>query len=226
MLCLCADFSGGHQHLHLELQPSGAWPLCSRPCHPGGDSFRAWPSGGPHPASLLGLPLCGPINPFPPQWEGSLAPISTSRVQAKGAKGPSYLGLGAGGLSGKLWGRRHNPLGHNCSGCHLAGAALLSFLPWGVLCGLWMGQLSGDNLSGGRVTNPQAPLTVALPLPQAETAANRICKVLAVNQENEHLMEDYERLASDVSLPLTPPLVAPPEWDDWVASGYSWPEIM
>lgn len=33
---------------------------------------------------------------------------------------------------------------------------------------------------------------------QAETAANRICKVLAVNQENEQLMEDYEKLASDV----------------------------
>lgn len=38
-------------------------------------------------------------------------------------------------------------------------------------------------------------------VPQAETAANRICKVLAVNQENEQLMEDYERLASDVSTP-------------------------
>lgn len=35
---------------------------------------------------------------------------------------------------------------------------------------------------------------------QAETAANRICKVLAVNQENEQMMEDYEKLASDVSL--------------------------
>uniref|UniRef100_A0A8C7DVM6 Actinin, alpha 1 n=1 Tax=Oncorhynchus kisutch TaxID=8019 RepID=A0A8C7DVM6_ONCKI len=35
-------------------------------------------------------------------------------------------------------------------------------------------------------------------LPQAETAANRICKVLAVNQENEQLMEDYEKLASDL----------------------------
>lgn len=55
---------------------------------------------------------------------------------------------------------------------------------------------------------------------QAETAANRICKVLAVNQENEHLMEDYERLASDVSLPLTPALVAPPQREDWGASGY------
>uniref|UniRef100_A0A8C2SJ37 F-actin cross-linking protein n=1 Tax=Capra hircus TaxID=9925 RepID=A0A8C2SJ37_CAPHI len=33
---------------------------------------------------------------------------------------------------------------------------------------------------------------------QAETAANRICKVLAVNQENERLMEEYERLASEV----------------------------
>ncbi|RLW10342.1 hypothetical protein DV515_00002223 [Chloebia gouldiae] len=35
---------------------------------------------------------------------------------------------------------------------------------------------------------------------KAETAANRICKVLAVNQENEQLMEDYEKLASDVGL--------------------------
>jgi hypothetical protein len=35
---------------------------------------------------------------------------------------------------------------------------------------------------------------------KAETAANRICKVLKVNQENERLMEEYERLASDVSL--------------------------
>ncbi|XP_032477131.1 alpha-actinin-1 isoform X2 [Phocoena sinus] len=33
---------------------------------------------------------------------------------------------------------------------------------------------------------------------KAETAANRICKVLAVNQENERLMEDYEKLASDL----------------------------
>lgn len=36
------------------------------------------------------------------------------------------------------------------------------------------------------------------PLSQAETAANRICKVLAVNQENEKLMEEYEKLASEV----------------------------
>ncbi len=35
---------------------------------------------------------------------------------------------------------------------------------------------------------------------KAETAANRICKVLKVNQENERLMEEYERLASDVSI--------------------------
>ncbi|XP_067100287.1 alpha-actinin-2-like [Osmerus mordax] len=33
---------------------------------------------------------------------------------------------------------------------------------------------------------------------QAETAANRICKVLGVNQENEKLMEEYERLASEL----------------------------
>ena len=29
-------------------------------------------------------------------------------------------------------------------------------------------------------------------------AANRICKVLKVNQDNERLMEEYERLASDL----------------------------
>uniref|UniRef100_A0A8C7TA56 Actinin alpha 3a n=1 Tax=Oncorhynchus mykiss TaxID=8022 RepID=A0A8C7TA56_ONCMY len=33
---------------------------------------------------------------------------------------------------------------------------------------------------------------------QAETAAKRICKVLAVNQENEKLMEEYEKLASEL----------------------------
>ncbi|MFH4981550.1 hypothetical protein AB6A40_008259 [Gnathostoma spinigerum] len=33
---------------------------------------------------------------------------------------------------------------------------------------------------------------------QAETAANRICRVLKVNQENEQMMEDYESLASDL----------------------------
>ncbi|XP_076856693.1 alpha-actinin-2 [Brachyhypopomus gauderio] len=33
---------------------------------------------------------------------------------------------------------------------------------------------------------------------QAETAATRICKVLGVNQVNEKLMEDYEKLASEL----------------------------
>ncbi|XP_076367736.1 alpha-actinin-like isoform X2 [Tachypleus tridentatus] len=33
---------------------------------------------------------------------------------------------------------------------------------------------------------------------QAETASNRICKVLKVNQENERLMDEYERLVSDL----------------------------
>uniref|UniRef100_A0A914XJU8 Alpha-actinin, sarcomeric n=1 Tax=Plectus sambesii TaxID=2011161 RepID=A0A914XJU8_9BILA len=33
---------------------------------------------------------------------------------------------------------------------------------------------------------------------KAETAANRICRVLKVNQDNEQLMEEYERLASDL----------------------------
>lgn len=35
-------------------------------------------------------------------------------------------------------------------------------------------------------------------------AANRICKVLKVNQDNERLMEEYERLASDVSIRSKP----------------------
>lgn len=42
-------------------------------------------------------------------------------------------------------------------------------------------------------------MTYIMILFQAETAANRICKVLKVNQENERLMEEYERMASDVS---------------------------
>lgn len=34
---------------------------------------------------------------------------------------------------------------------------------------------------------------------KAETASKRICKVLDVNRENEGRMEEYEKLASDVS---------------------------
>lgn len=34
---------------------------------------------------------------------------------------------------------------------------------------------------------------------QAETAANRILRVLKVNQENEKLMKDYETISTDVS---------------------------
>lgn len=64
------------------------------------------------------------------------------------------------------------------------------------------------------------------PAPQAETAANRICKVLAVNQENEKLMQEYEKLASEVSLrperasphpqpvPSQPSPTAPPNPDN------------
>jgi len=33
---------------------------------------------------------------------------------------------------------------------------------------------------------------------QAETAANRICKVLKINQDNENLMKEYESMASDL----------------------------
>uniref|UniRef100_A0A3B4FCX9 Alpha-actinin-4-like n=1 Tax=Pundamilia nyererei TaxID=303518 RepID=A0A3B4FCX9_9CICH len=43
-----------------------------------------------------------------------------------------------------------------------------------------------------------SPVRLTLTLSAAETAANRICKVLAVNQENEQMMEDYEKLASDL----------------------------
>lgn len=74
-----------------------------------------------------------------------------------------------------------------------------------------MSQLSGDVPVRREGQQPPGSPDCVLspPLPQAETAANRICKVLAVNQENEHLMEDYERLASDVSVSLPPALVAP-----------------
>ena len=39
-------------------------------------------------------------------------------------------------------------------------------------------------------------------------------------------MEDYERLASDVSVSLPPALVAPPELNDQVTSCYSLPKVM
>ncbi|XP_053950127.1 alpha-actinin, sarcomeric isoform X1 [Anastrepha ludens] len=52
----------------------------------------------------------------------------------------------------------------------------------------------------GNVTHVPEPTRQYTYVPNynAETAANRICKVLKVNQENERLMEEYERLASDL----------------------------
>lgn len=69
-------------------------------------------------------------------------------------------------------------------------------------------------VSGKAVAHSSAHL-FGLPR-QAETAANRICKVLAVNQENEKLMEEYEKLASEVrlrperALPLPLPVLRQP----------------
>ncbi|XP_077287917.1 alpha actinin isoform X3 [Arctopsyche grandis] len=55
---------------------------------------------------------------------------------------------------------------------------------------------------------------------KAETAANRICKVLKVNQENERLMEEYERLASDLLewIRRTMPWLASRQTDNSLAS--------
>ena len=51
--------------------------------------------------------------------------------------------------------------------------------------------------------------------------------MLAVNQENEHLMEDYERLASDVSDRSPPPSPGgPARAEGSVPSHYPWPESM
>lgn len=83
----------------------------------------------------------------------------------------------------------------------------LSSPPRGLPCGPRTCQLSGDlpvRREGQQA--PGSPDCVRFPPQpcpptQAETAANRICKVLAVNQENEQLMEDYEKLASDVGTP-------------------------
>ena len=38
------------------------------------------------------------------------------------------------------------------------------------------------------------------PSVKADTAAKRIGKVLTINRENEKMMEDYEKLASDVCI--------------------------
>lgn len=78
--------------------------------------------------------------------------------------------------------------------------------PLFACCWTSAGRWAALLLPGLRSPNGFGPLVssadISPPSPillQAETAANRICKVLAVNQENEHLMEDYEKLASDVS---------------------------
>lgn len=109
----------------------------------------------------------------------------------------------------------------------------LSSPPRGLLCGPQTCQLSGDlPVRREGQQPPGSPDCVRFPPQprpptQAETAANRICKVLAVNQENEHLMEDYERLASDVSDPSPPPSPGGParaEGSD--PSHYPWPKSL
>ncbi|KAK6052666.1 hypothetical protein COOONC_09829 [Cooperia oncophora] len=46
---------------------------------------------------------------------------------------------------------------------------------------------------------------------KAETAANRICRVLKVNQENEKMMQEYEHLASDLLAWIN-------HWMPWLAN--------
>ncbi|VDO79496.1 unnamed protein product [Haemonchus placei] len=46
---------------------------------------------------------------------------------------------------------------------------------------------------------------------EAETAANRICRVLKVNQENEKMMQEYEHLASDLLAWIN-------HWMPWLAN--------
>ncbi|VDL82358.1 unnamed protein product [Nippostrongylus brasiliensis] len=46
---------------------------------------------------------------------------------------------------------------------------------------------------------------------KAETAANRICRVLKVNQENEKMMQEYEHLASDLLAWIN-------RWMPWLAN--------
>lgn len=122
-------------------------------------------------------------------------------------KGPSVLCLGPGHWAplGQLpqWTCSGARVGHRqvqhpgptvlelcCHSCLLSGMVYRITGP---------AAFQGRACEEGRVASPCRPSPLAHPSTQAETAANRICKVLAVNQENEHLMEDYERLASDVS---------------------------
>ncbi|KAG2457429.1 ACTN protein, partial [Polypterus senegalus] len=90
--------------------------------------------------------------------------------------------------------------------------ATSSFLPgpsafsMGIFCNCMMGRLLsklGKAVSSFPESSPSPFSLLAMwifsgSFREAETAANRICKVLAVNQENEQLMEDYEKLASDL----------------------------
>lgn len=106
-------------------QLSGAHPPCSLPSHPRGDSIQdlsQWktPPGLTQPSALWATRE--PVNPFSSPWEVSPTLLSTSRVQAKRAEGPSYLG---GGLSNKQWEHQQGLLGQRQPGCHLTGATPL-----------------------------------------------------------------------------------------------------
>ncbi|EFP05872.1 CRE-ATN-1 protein [Caenorhabditis remanei] len=67
------------------------------------------------------------------------------------------------------------------------------------------------------IRQPPPQRVVVAPPPErdwrkdAETAANRICRVLKVNQENEKMMEDYENLASDLLAWIN-------RWMPWLAN--------
>jgi actinin alpha len=62
----------------------------------------------------------------------------------------------------------------------------------------WTPKLTVTSPQDSSLVNNYPKIPPRDPRKDAETAANRICRVLKVNQENEKLMEDYENLASDL----------------------------
>ncbi|KAI1237834.1 hypothetical protein IHE44_0013922 [Lamprotornis superbus] len=91
------------------------------------------------------------------------------------------------------------PLSHATHDCFVLSYVLLltlSFQPLFLLCTDIIGTLRPDEKA--IMTYVSCYYHAFSGAQKAETAANRICKVLAVNQENEQLMEDYEKLASDL----------------------------
>lgn len=149
MLCLYTEtrLLRGHQHLPPlpALQLDRVHPPCNLPSHPRETPSRARTSEDPtqpHPTLLFVGHFVGLLI-HPPHCGRASQPLSAPpgcRPRELRAR------LSGWGLGSELWELGQGLLGQRQSGCRLLELHLLSFLPWGVLYGPWMSQLSRDML--------------------------------------------------------------------------------